>query len=90
MVVSDPNRLELFAVGAGDDALWHKRLVGDTWETWENLTGMCNSAPVGVSAESKGVNVFCVSADSDLRTNALRDNKWSGWTGLHGLFALSL
>lgn len=62
-MVSDPNSLELFAVGAEDGGLWHRSVVGDTWSEWKSLGGNCNTAPTAISLASKDVTAFCVDAE---------------------------
>lgn len=89
-MVSNPNSLKLFAVGAEDGGLWHRRVVGDTWSEWESLGGNCNTAPTAVSLASKDVTAFCVDSKNEMSYRALQGGVWGDWKSLAGAFSLAL
>jgi hypothetical protein len=89
-VVSDPNSLEVFAVGAEDSGVWHRSIVGDTWSEWESLGGICNTAPTAVSLASKDVPAFCADSKNEMSYKALQGGVWGGWKSLAGAFSLAM
>ncbi|HXQ80102.1 MAG TPA: hypothetical protein VN775_02230 [Opitutaceae bacterium] len=61
-VSSAPNQLDVFGVGAQGQALYHKAWDGQQWlpsiTGWDNLGGVCKSAPCAVQRGTGLLDVF--------------------------------
>jgi hypothetical protein len=64
------NRLDCFAVGIDDRAMYHKWWDGRSWSNWENLGGVCFSAPAAVSWGPNRIDTFVISQGKTM------DHKW--------------
>jgi hypothetical protein len=69
-----PNRLDVFAVGKSDQALYHTSWNGQAWTPWQNLGGQCVGDPAVASWGPNRLDVFVVGAGD----HALYHKQWDG------------
>ncbi len=83
---SNANTVFVFARGS-DNAMWYRRLDGETWRDWESLGGVFTSAPAAVSSLSGFVHVFGRGTNNSYYFKYFDGNAWTAnWQSIGGTF----
>jgi hypothetical protein len=77
--------IEVFAPGT-DNAAWHRRRTGGTWQPWESLGGVLTGAHVTAAAWGPGfLDIFARGTDGRMFTRWWTGTSWTGWAPTSGL-----
>ncbi|KAF8513207.1 hypothetical protein JB92DRAFT_2830460 [Gautieria morchelliformis] len=72
-----PGCVDFFALG-DSKTIFHRTLINDSWQEWEDLKGMMTKPPTAVTHTPGHLGVFCV-AESGVLFYKVRDEKTGGW-----------
>lgn len=78
-----PGQLELYAIGAGDQALWHQVFASNNWSGWIWLGGQIGfgTSPAVTSRGSSNVEAFVYGGDGLLYQRSRNNGVWTASAG---------